>query len=115
MKKIDEWTKRTVDAGRVGVHCNSNTVVRISEGGTCRVSLFCNSIYYIGGDGTHYFTMAGNNTVTTRARLNALLWRFNMRVYCRGGVAYLEGATFTARALDTCARYKIKAGDIVKI
>ena len=115
MKKIDVWTDRTVNAGRVGIHCNSNTVIRITEGGACRVSLFGNVIYCIGGDGTHYFTMAGWNSTTTRARLNALLYRFNMRVYCRGGVAYLEGANFTARPIDKCARYKIKAGDVVKI
>lgn len=115
MKKIDEWTDRTVNAGRVGIHCNDNTVVRITEGGACRVSLFDNVIYCISDDDAHYFTLAGHNTVTTRARLNALLRHFNMRVYCRGGVAYLEGATFTARPLDPCARYKISAGDIVKI
>jgi len=115
MKKIDEWTDRTVNAGRVGIHSNNNTIVRITEGGACRVSLFGNIIYCIGDDGAHYFTLAGYNTVTTRARLNALLWRFNMRIYCRGGVAYLEGASFTARPLDTCARYKINAGDVVKI
>lgn len=115
MKKIDVWTDRTVNAGRVGVHCNNNTIVEVKESGARRVSLFGNVIYCIRADGAQFFTMAGYNTVTTRARLNALLYRFNMRVYCRGGVAYIEGATFTARPLDSCAMYRIKAGDIVKV
>ncbi|MBO7716622.1 MAG: hypothetical protein J6S85_23855 [Methanobrevibacter sp.] len=72
MRKIDEWMIETIKRGKVGIHCNSNTVVRITECGACRVSLFGNLIYCKSDNGAHYFTMQGYNSLTTRARLNAI-------------------------------------------
>ena len=88
MRKIDLWTVKALKNGE-GVYSNDNTVVRIAPDGARIVELFGNKIFYINARGVVFFTLAGYNTVTTRARLNAILSEYCMSIATRGGVAYL--------------------------
>ena len=95
MKKIDSWTVEALKNG-AGVYSCDNTVVRIAPDGARIVELFGNKIFYINARGVVFFTLAGWNTATTRARLNALLDGFYIQ--CRGGVAYVKDTPIEAGA-----------------
>ena len=120
MKKIDVWTVEALKNGE-GVYCNDNTVVRVAPDGARIVELFGNKIFYINARGNLFFTLAGWNTTTTRARLNAILhYYFNIGISSRGGVAFLWGRTFADVQLEAGAWYKVYnytdgAIDIVKV
>lgn len=107
MKKIDSWTLEALKNGE-GVYCNDNTVVRIAPDGVKVVELFGNKILYINCHGNLFFTLAGWNTPTTRARLNAILNDYNIGVTSRGGVPYLCGRVFVdALKIEAGAWYKV--------
>ena len=120
MRKIDSWTVEALKNGE-GVYCNDNTVVRVAPDGARIVELFGNKIFYINARGVVFFTLAGWNTVTTRARLNALLSQYDIGITSRGGVPYLRGRVFVdALKLDAGAWYKVYrftdgSIDIVKV
>lgn len=124
MRKIDEWTVEAMKNGE-GVFYNDNTIVRIAPDGAKSVELFGNDILYVNCHGNLFFTLAGHNTQTTRARLNAILHNYNngynIGVTSRGGVPYLCGRVFVdALKLDARAWYKVYrftdgSIDIVKV
>lgn len=89
MKKIDTWTVEAIKNNGVGVYSCDNTVVRVAPDGARIVELIGNKIFYINARGNIFFTLAGWNTQTTRARLNAILSEYCMSILNRGGVAYL--------------------------
>lgn len=116
MRKIDSWTVEAVKKNVAGVYSCDNTVVRVAPDGARIVELFGNKIFYINARGVVFFTLAGWNTTTTRARLNALLGYYcNMGVYTRGGVAYCSGATFENKPLEVGAWYSTRGGVIEKV
>lgn len=107
MKKIDVWTVEALSNG-AGVYSCDNTVVRIAPDGARIVELFGNKILHINAGGVVFFTLAGYNTVTTRARLNAVLhYYFNIGITSRGGVAILWGRTFADVKLEAGAWYRV--------
>lgn len=107
MKKIDSWMVEAMKNGE-GIYSNDNTVVRIFPDGTKIVELFGNKILYVNCHNNLFFTLAGYNTVTTRARLNAILNDFNIGVTTRAGVPYLCGRAFVdALKIESGAWYKV--------
>ena len=108
MKKIDSWTVETVRKNGAGVYTCNNTVVRVAPDGARIVELFGNKIFYINARGVVFFTLAGWNTVTTRARLNALLPEFS--ISCRKGVAYVNNTP-----IESGAWYSTRGGVIEKV
>ena len=108
MRKIDRWTVETIRNNGAGVYSCDNTVVRVAPDGARIVELFGNKIFYINARGVVFFTLAGWNTTTTRARLNALLDGFSIQ--CRGGVAYVNDTP-----IESGAWYSTREGVIEKV
>lgn len=116
MKKIDSWTVEAIKNNGAGVYSCDNTVVRVAPDGARIVELFGNKIFYINARGVVFFTLAGWNTATTRARLNALLhYYFNIGISSRGGVAILWGRTFADVQLEADAWYSMRGGVVEKV
>lgn len=111
MKKIDSWTVEAIKNNGAGVYSCDNTVVRIAPDGARIVELFGNKIFYINARGVVFFTLAGWNTATTRARLNALLHDyFNIGISSRGGVAYVNDTP-----IEDGAWYIVRGGVVEKV
>lgn len=114
-KNIDLWTIGALQKNEVGNYCNDNTVVKITAVSKS-VELFGNNIYlYNIVEGCALFTLAGYNTQTTRARLNAILKKHNVSLQCRGGVVYASGEGFTNQKINPELWYEIGAGALVSI
>lgn len=106
MKKIDRWTVETLKNG-AGVYSCDNTVVRIAPDGARIVELFGNKIFYINARGVAFFTLAGWNTQTTRARLNALLYAEGVNVYTVRGCAYCRTVSTEQKPIESGAWYRV--------
>ena len=104
MIKIYNWTVEALKNG-AGVYSCDNTIVRVAPDGAKVVELFGNKILYINCHGNLFFTLAGYNTQTTRARLNAIL--DGIGITSRGGVPYLIGRGFDSVKLEAGAWYKV--------
>lgn len=109
-KNIDLWTIGALQKNTIGNYCNDNTVVKISAVSKS-VELFGNCIYmYNIVEGCALFSLAEHNTQTTRARLNAILEKYNISLQCRGGVVYASGEGFTNQKINPDLWYEIGAG-----
>lgn len=93
MKKIDDWTVRTFydENLSVGVYCNDNTIIRVEADGARTVELFGHKIFYKNLIGNYFFTLAGWNSNTTRARITALLRCFNCSLTSKNGTRAQRG------------------------
>ena len=116
MKKSDVWTvERFYNENLgVGVYCNDNTIIRVEADGTRYVELFGNMIFYKNLIGDYFFTLAGWNSNTTRARVNALLERFNCFLSSRNGTRAQRGRDGTcyfhgleSRPIGNHVKYRI--------
>ena len=114
MKKIDTWTIGALNSC-AGVYQNDNTVVRIAPDGVKVVELFGNKIFYINARGVVFFTLAGWNTLTTRARLNALLYAHGVNVYTVGGCAYCRTVATEQKPIEAGAWYSTRGGVVEKV
>lgn len=114
MRKIDKWTVEALK-NSAGVYSCENTVVRIAPDGTKIVELHGNKIFYMNARGVVFFTLAGWNTLTTRARLNALLYAHGVNVYTVGGCAYCRTVTTEQKPIEAGAWYSTRGGVIEKV
>lgn len=71
----------------------NNTRVSRRDGETIEVQYHGNAIATFHADGTREFTTCGWNTVSTRERLNAMLWGENIAFVQRDHGGYIEIAT----------------------
>lgn len=110
MKKIDSWTVETFynENLNVGVYCYDNTVIRVEADGARYVELFGNMIFGKSPKGNYFFTLAGWNSNTTRARINALLQCFNCGLSSKNGTRAQRGRD------GTCYFYGVEARPIGK-
>ena len=113
MRKIDEWTAETIKKGFMengaGVYSCNNTVVSAGES-TAEVILFGNRIAIINGNRDKIlFTLAGWNTQTTRARLNAILqtWGGGARISSIKKVPCFIAFNSRPRVLDKNKDYQL--------
>lgn len=111
MRKIDTWTLGALN-GCAGVYQNANTVVRVFADRRAVVELHENKIFYRDASGRVFFTLAGWNTQTTRARLNALLCGYGVHVYTVSGCAYCRTVTTEQKPIEKNRWYTVDAGAV---
>ena len=113
MKKIDSWTveavKKSFTENSNGAYMRDNTLINASES-TAEILLFGNRIAVINGNRDNIlFTLAGWNTQTTRARLNAILqtWGGGARISSIKKVPCFIAFNSRPRLLDKNKDYQL--------